>query len=65
MLEEMLGRPVPVRSANWRPGDQKVYISNIDKIQRELGWTPKIGVREGLQRLFDWMSENQQLFNHL
>jgi CDP-paratose 2-epimerase len=65
MLEEMLGRPVPVHTAGWRPGDQKVYISNIDKIKRELGWAPKVSVRDGLQRLFDWMAENQSLFDHL
>jgi CDP-paratose 2-epimerase len=65
MLEEMLGRPVPVHTAGWRPGDQKVYISNVDKIKRELGWAPEVGVREGLQRLFDWMAENQSLFDHL
>ncbi|MFN2124124.1 MAG: GDP-mannose 4,6-dehydratase [Candidatus Promineifilaceae bacterium] len=65
MLEEMLGWPIQVQSAGWRPGDQKVYISNIDKIKRDLGWEPEVGVREGLQRLFDWMSQNQQLFDHL
>ena len=65
MLEDMLGRPTPVESAGWRPGDQKIYISNIDKIKRELGWEPKVSVRDGLQRLFTWMSENQELFEHL
>ena len=35
--------------ADWRPGDQKVYISDIDKIQNELGWIPEIGVRVGLK----------------
>jgi CDP-paratose 2-epimerase len=65
MLEEMLGRPVSVRSADWRPGDQKVYVSNIDKIRDELGWTPQVSIHDGLQRLFDWMIENQSLFDHL
>jgi CDP-paratose 2-epimerase len=65
MLEEMLGRPVPVHNADWRPGDQKVYISNIDKIKRDLGWSPKVSVRDGLQYLFDWLTENQSLFDHL
>ncbi|MGH2542635.1 MAG: NAD-dependent epimerase/dehydratase family protein, partial [Ardenticatenaceae bacterium] len=37
LLEELLGHPIPVRYADWRPGDQRVYISNIDKIRRELG----------------------------
>ncbi|MGB0385512.1 MAG: GDP-mannose 4,6-dehydratase [Ardenticatenaceae bacterium] len=65
LLEELLGRPIPVIYENWRPGDQPVYISNIDKIQRELGWSPKVGVREGITRLYEWIRDNQHLFSHL
>ena len=65
MLEKLLGRPVPVTHSDWRPGDQPVYISNIDKIKRELGWEPRIGVREGMSRLFEWIRDNQHLFEHL
>jgi CDP-paratose 2-epimerase len=65
LLEELLGRPVPVSYGEWRPGDQPVYISDIRKIERELGWTPKVGVREGVQRLFEWTQANQALFAHL
>ena len=65
MLEKLLGRPVPVTHSEWRPGDQPVYISNINKIKRELGWAPRIGVREGMSRLFEWIRDNQHLFEHL
>lgn len=65
ILEQLLGRPIPVRYEEWRPGDQKVYISAIDKIGRELGWAPKVSVREGLSRLYTWMSHNHHLFDHL
>jgi CDP-paratose 2-epimerase len=65
ILEELLGRPIPVCHEDWRPGDQKVYISAIDKIGRELGWAPQVGVREGLSRLYTWMSQHQHLFDHL
>ena len=65
MLEKLLGRPVPVTHSDWRPGDQPVYISNINKIKRELGWAPRIGVREGMSRLFEWIRDNQHLFEHL
>lgn len=30
------------------------YYSNYDKIQRALGWQPKIGLREGLQKSLDY-----------
>jgi CDP-paratose 2-epimerase len=62
MLEKLAGRKLEITMGDWRPGDQKVYVSDIGKAQRELGWKPKIGVREGVQRLFDWVSANQPLF---
>ena len=65
MLEKLLGRPVPVTHSDWRPGDQPVYISNINKIKRELGWEPRISVGEGMSRLFEWIRDNQHLFEHL
>lgn len=65
MLEGLLGRPIPVTFSDWRPGDQPVYISNIEKIKQELGWAPAVGVREGITRLHEWVRSNQHLFDHL
>ena len=62
LLEKLLGKPVPVRRGNWRPGDQKVFVADIRKAERELGWKPKVGVEEGVGRLFEWVKENKQLF---
>lgn len=45
-----------------RPGDQKVYISDISKAKRDLGWEPKVGVKEGIKKLVSWVSGNQELF---
>jgi CDP-paratose 2-epimerase len=36
---------------DWRPADQKVYISNINKAINILKWKPKISVDEGLKKL--------------
>jgi CDP-paratose 2-epimerase len=55
-------RPVPFSQADWRPGDQRVFVSNIGKAKDELGWSPRIGVREGLDLLYDWVSANKELF---
>ncbi|MDO9128365.1 MAG: GDP-mannose 4,6-dehydratase [Anaerolineales bacterium] len=62
LLERLLGKPIPVARGDWRPGDQRVYISDIRKAERELGWRPKIGVEEGVGRLFEWVRENKDLF---
>ena len=62
ILENLLGRKIEVGRGSWRPGDQKIFVSDIRKAGRELGWTPKVGVQEGIVRLFDWVQANQSIF---
>jgi len=58
LLEEALGRRVPLRFAAWRPGDQKTFICSIDKASAQLAWRPRIGSEEGVRRLIKWVTEN-------
>ena len=60
-----MGHPIPVAHDGWRPGDQRVYVSDIRKAKRELGWQPRVGVEEGIQRLHDWVVANRHLFESL
>lgn len=62
LLEGLLGRPVPTTSSDWRPGDQRIYVSDIRKAQGQLGWSPRVGVAEGVRRLYDWVQANRGLF---
>ncbi|MEW6092753.1 MAG: GDP-mannose 4,6-dehydratase [Chloroflexota bacterium] len=62
MLESLLGRKIPVARGDWRPGDQRVFVADIRKAEQELGWKPKVGVKEGVGRLFEWVRENKNLF---
>jgi len=49
---------------DWRPSDQKVYISDISKSGEDFGWKPKISVEEGIKRLFEWiiMEKDNNIF---
>jgi len=63
MLTEMVGHEVkPSVYLDWRPGDQPVFIADVGKAEREFGWVPQIGVREGIARLIDWVRANPGLF---
>ncbi len=62
ILEKLLGRPVPTSRGDWRPGDQRIYVSDIRKAQQELGWAPRVGVEDGVERLYRWVLENRTLF---
>ena len=61
MLEKRLGKNIPVKFEPPRQGDQKVYVSDIRKAERELGWRPKVGVEEGIERMVQWVEENLDL----
>jgi len=60
-LEEFLGEKINVSYSDWRPGDQKVYISNIAKARKDFCWEPKISVKTGLKKIYDWVKENKEV----
>lgn len=61
-LERLAGRAIPVTYSDWRPGDQPVYISDIHKARRDLGWRPKVLLQDGISRLWQWIDANPDLF---
>jgi CDP-paratose 2-epimerase len=62
LLENYTGRKISPEYDDWRPGDQKVFVSNISSARSELGWKPEIRPSVGVRRLYDWVSENTSLF---
>ncbi len=63
MLEKLSGHQVPIKYEDWRPGDQLVYVSDIRKAERDLGWQPQVSMAEGIERLWQWIHENPELFS--
>jgi CDP-paratose 2-epimerase len=47
--------------ADWRPGDQKVFVSDIQKVNQMAGWRPTTSVEEGLDRLSAWVADHEQI----
>jgi CDP-paratose 2-epimerase len=62
LLEKLTGHSIPVKHGDWRPGDQRIYVSDIRKAQNELGWSPIVSVEEGVTRLYQWVLANKHLF---
>ncbi|MBI1224034.1 MAG: NAD-dependent epimerase/dehydratase family protein [Bacteroidetes bacterium] len=42
-----------------RPGDVKHSLADISKAMNYLGYEPKVKIREGLEKAFQWYKENQ------
>jgi CDP-paratose 2-epimerase len=62
ILERLLGKKIDVARADWRPGDQRAFYADVRKAQRELDWSPRIDLEEGLDLLFEWVKTNKELF---
>jgi CDP-paratose 2-epimerase len=61
-IEKRRNRKLPCDFAEWRPGDQKVFVSDIRRAKGALAWAPKTSCLRGLDLLYDWVSENRELF---
>lgn len=61
-LERAFARRFDVPYAPWRPGDQRVFVANVSKAKRLLGWQPKTPVDEGVDRLLSWVRSHKHLF---
>jgi CDP-paratose 2-epimerase len=64
-LRATLDIELPVTHADWRPGDQPVYVSDIAKAETAFGWRPRIGCRQGVAKLIAWVQENREMLGRL
>jgi len=51
--------PIKIKYDNWRQSDQKLYVSNIEKAKKMLNWEPKVNVKQGINKLIKWVSDNR------
>jgi CDP-paratose 2-epimerase len=54
-LREGEGLAVDVGFGEWRPGDQRVYVSDVARAGSELDWTPATSLADGTHRLREWL----------
>lgn len=54
LLERALGREAVKELAPMQPGDVERTWANIDRARSELGYDPKVGLAEGLERFAEW-----------
>jgi CDP-paratose 2-epimerase len=60
LIAGLTGNDVGHDFADWRPGDQPWYVTDISALSKTVGWKPKIGVEDGLIRLQDWLRTRVQ-----
>ena len=62
LLEELSGKSIRVQHGAWRPGDQRVFIADIRRAKKLLGWEPVVRPIDGIGDLYHWVSSNRKLF---
>jgi CDP-paratose 2-epimerase len=55
IIAKLNGEPPRCELSEWRPGDQRYYVSDTRKFQSATGWRAKIEPVEGVERLYDWL----------
>lgn len=54
-VEQVVGKPVPVKEVARRPGDPSELVADASKLRDELGWTPKYStLRSIVETAWNW-----------
>lgn len=56
LIEEDFGLGINFKPGSFRPSDQKVFVSNCERLESSLGWRPKITYRQGVGSMIEEMS---------
>ena len=59
-IGELNGNQPRVKSGDWRPGDQRYYVTDFTRFEQATGWRPKVHLREGIARLREWLLETRR-----
>jgi CDP-paratose 2-epimerase len=57
ILEREVGVQLAYHKLAPRESDQRVFIADIGKVKRLLGWEPTVGCRDGIRSMLGWISE--------
>ena len=63
VLQRHTGKDIQPNYGPERRGDVRHSRADIAKIQKLLGYQPSVLFEEGLQRVYQWYQENQDVLN--
>ncbi len=58
-LKKKLNKTIKYKFYNWRPGDQKYFVSDNTKLYKFLCWQPKMKMIDGVDMLIGWIEKNK------
>jgi CDP-paratose 2-epimerase len=61
LIGKISGKKPQVNRSDWRPSDQKYYVSDFSKFRGVTGWEPRFSTSEGVKQIYQWLKENADL----
>lgn len=58
ILEQELNIKLTYQQLPWRSNDQKVFVADIRRAAREFHWQPQVDKKTGLQKMIQWVKDN-------
>ena len=66
LILERLGKPKSlIKHVKDRPGHDRRYAIEANKIMTELGWQPSVSFEEGINKTIDWYLQNQEWLSNV
>src|SRR5215216_1410564 len=63
LLAELHGGDLVVHFEDWRAADQRYYVADTGKFGGLTGWQPRVGVHDGVRRLYEWLRTGSDDFS--
>ena len=60
-IEIMHGARPRTTFEDWRPGDQRYYVSDVRSFSHATGWKPQVTIEDGLLSLYNWLRSTRGL----
>lgn len=57
LLENKLNITMKYIQLPWRESDQKVFVADIEKAQKIIGWKPLVSAKDGISRMLEWLKQ--------
>ena len=57
-ISELSGTETKVSFGDWRPGDQRYYVSDTDSFRAATGWRARTSAADGIAMLHEWLKAN-------
>ncbi len=60
VIEHLQNHKVDLVFDDWRPADQRYYVSNTTRFRQNTGWRPGTGIEAGVRRLYEWLTQGPE-----